>query len=115
MTYSLAGGVLGTNGDYVEVIAWGTCGATANNKQIKLYFGATAIMTSTNSPANTVDWNIHAIIARSAATTQDTTANFMATSTFTNQNIRTTPAETLSGAVTIKCTGTATADNDIVQ
>jgi hypothetical protein len=115
ITYILPASTLGTNADILEIIAWGTTAANANNKTIKLYFGSTVLIDTGAVAANNIDWQIRALIVRKTASTEDAIADFIAGATFTNKSDRTTPAETLTGAVTIKCTGTGTADNDIVQ
>lgn len=115
MTFSLPASSLSTNGDYIEIHAWGTTASNANNKQIKIYFGSTALFTSSNSGANNIDWSFTARVIRTAAATQESICDFLSEGTFTNGTNRTTPAETLSNSITIKCTGTATSDNDIVQ
>lgn len=109
MTYSLPASALIANGDHVEIDAWGTYAANANNKTVKLYFGATAVFDSGALSVSGGAWRVRATVVRTGATAQ------IAVSSNHNSTQTASPAETLSGAVTIKCTGEATADNDIQQ
>lgn len=117
ITYSVPASTLAVDGDTLTVIAYGTFAANANNKQVRLVYGSTELATTGAIAQNSGSWRIEAQIVRTAAATQDATA-FLALSDagivtpFANL---TTPAETLSGAVTLKCTGEATSDDDIVQ
>lgn len=120
MTYSLPAGSLASNGQIVRVTMWGTFAATAAAKTIKAYFGATSATWSAVTLGTLQNWQLQFIIVRTGAATQ--VANLIGTQYDTSAGVSTTlqpaelaPAETLSGAVTIKLTGTATADNDVVQ
>lgn len=116
MTYSLPADYLASDDDYIEITAWGITAANANNKTIKAYFGATQCITTTALALNATDWEITWRIVRTGATTQDSICKFASNSALLVTTVDfTNPAETLSGAVTIKLTGEATADNDIIQ
>jgi len=121
ITYSLPASSLGTNGDFVEIEAWGTLVVDAGTKNIKLYFGSTVIKSYLGLTTETSVWRFSAIVIRTGAATQDAIA-FGPTGDITSTGIIqsnftqfTTPAETLSGAITIKCTGEGVNNNDIVQ
>lgn len=114
-TYSLPAGALNADGRGVRIIAWGTFAANANNKTVKVYFGATnnSSASYTTAPNGTL-WKFTVDILRGSATTQFGSSLFSAGG-LSGTNIM-APTETLSGAVTIKVTGqngTAVA-NDIV-
>lgn len=116
----LPGGTLGVNGQRLRITAVGTCAANNNAKTIRLYFGATAIGLTPGSTAGGASdmWGITADLIRTGATAQVALA--MAGSTPSSggnfeQVIRSTPAETLSGNVTIKTTGDGGAASDIVS
>jgi len=116
ITYSLPANSLAANGDYIEIEAFGTFAATANVKQVKLYFGAQVIFASGAIAANTGDWHIRGKVFRTGAATQKAIASAATSNALLVASADyTTPAETLSGAITIKCTGEATANDDIVQ
>jgi hypothetical protein len=118
MTYALPAASLVTNNEGVEIHAWGTTANTANAKTLICYFGATAIQTTSLTTSIAGVWDIRATVLRTGATGQ------VAISTNSTQGAAgialvdvesTTPGETLSGAVTIKCTGEGTDTDDIVQ
>lgn len=116
MTYSLPANSLATNGESVEIEAFGTFASNVNNKEVKLYFGATVIFATGALAFNGDDWRINASVIRTGATAQITTALFASNGALLAvSTISATPAETLSGAVTIKCTGEGTANDDIAQ
>lgn len=116
MTYSLPANSLATNGDYIEGKAAITFAANANNKRVRCYFGATAMYDSTAQAQNGGAMEVTWTIVRTGATTQRVIAKSVSTSTlFTDDATYTTPGETLSGAVTIKCTGEATSNDDVQQ
>jgi len=114
-TYSLPANALDADGKMVRVIIWGDFGATANAKLLTAYFGATSIVLA-NGSYNTGNWRAEFVIVRTGAATQILQGTLWlrsagAPDTFSPAQV--TPGETLSGAVTIKTTATATADNDI--
>ncbi|MCI0353076.1 MAG: hypothetical protein L0Z53_26955, partial [Acidobacteriales bacterium] len=116
ITFSVPANTLATNGDYLEARFFGTFAGNANNKRVRVKFGATTLFDATALAFNGADWSVTVTIVRTGATTQKATATFVSSSSLLVASTDyTTPAETLSGAVTIKCTGEATADNDIVQ
>ena len=123
ITYSLPAATLGVDGMGVRVTAAGSFAANANNKLVKMYFGSTSLTTWATAPYNNVKWRYVAEIIRTGAGAQIASSQFVSTggsgghTTFPD-HVRvgtTTPAETLSGAVTIKCTGEATSNDDIQQ
>lgn len=116
ISFSLPAGALQATGRGVKITAWGTSANNANAKTIRMKFGATNIISLalTASQANT--WRAEGIVIRTGATTQEANAQIIQAGTVSQVDVEiTAPAETLSGAVTIKCTGEATSDNDIVQ
>ena len=116
ITYSLPANSLTRNGSYIEFEVAGTFAANANNKRIKIYFGATAIFDTTAQAFNAGSWTAKCTVIRTGATTQKASVQFASSNTLlTSSALYSTPAETLSSAVTIKCTGEATSNNDIVQ
>ena len=104
MTYSLPGGTLTADGDRLEVSAWFTYASNANNKTLRLKWGAYVAtwspseVTSSGGPVK-----VTLTIVRTSATTQRILWEFkpqFGTHSVTN----TTGGETLSGAVTLKFT-----------
>jgi len=115
MTYAVAAGLLGTDGWGLEVLAAFVCANNANNKTIKLYFGATAIATVGADAFQNQHVAIRATIIRTAAATQVAIGEIINQSTAWAKTLYTTPGETLSGSITIKATGAATSNDDISQ
>lgn len=116
ITYSVPASTLGTNGNYLEFEVFGTFAANANSKQVKVKYGATTLLASSAQTQNGGTWSISGKIVRTGAATQIASVNSSYdAANFQNLTNYTTPAETLSGAITLKCTGEAVADNDIIQ
>ena len=116
-TYSVPAATLAVDGDHLAFEAAGTFAATANNKRIKVKFGA-ATLFDTGVLAITAagDWYVTGLVIRTGATTQKCVTRFSCTdAALPTATDYTTAAETLSGAVTLKLTGEATSNNDIVQ
>lgn len=124
ITYAVPANTLGINGDYLEWEAAGTFAATTDDKRVKCFFGATPLFdTGMLTAANGGDWMMSGKIIRTGAATQKAgtfanTQNAEMAAAATYQADYTTPGETLSGAVTLKCTGengTDTSDDAVVQ
>ena len=112
MSYSLPANALATNGAFVEVLAEFTMAANASSKTIIFYFGATSV--ELTAAGNNITVDALGRVIRTGATTQSMTVS----SIYSNggaDTIRATPAETLSGAITMKFTGGATTTDDIIQ
>jgi hypothetical protein len=119
MTYSLAANSLSADGKVVRVVGWGTIANTAANKTIKGYFGATAVVATPAGFSNeALNWRAVLDIVRTGAATQVASGQILIDDGAHGAEVQVgaaTPAETLSGAVTIKFTGEATNNNDITQ
>jgi hypothetical protein len=91
--------------------------ANANNKTIKVKYGATTLFDSGAVAANDDRLIVRGRIIRTAAATQIAyiTAQCDSGGAFANTVVTSSPAETLSGTVVLKATGEATSDNDIQQ
>lgn len=119
MSVSVTGGTLATDGD--SLLAEGAIdfAANANNKTVRLKYGATTVLTVGPGAQSGGAMIFRMRIIRTAAATQRcyaeaiiTTGGAFATVTTAD----TTAAETLSGAVTLKVTGQSdTASNDVTQ
>jgi hypothetical protein len=115
MSYTMPAATLGTDGQTLRITIWGTTAANANAKTIVLNFGATLVtINATTAAPNNQNWLATVMVVRTGAATQvlagDGSAGAVQESTYSAA-----PTATLSGAVIIKVTGAATADNDIVQ
>lgn len=115
MSASVAASTLGTNGYSLRSVMTFSTAANGNNKTFKIKYGATTLWDSGAVAANAqMVWaDIH--IYRTGAATQKAIVKISTSGGFTATVVKTTPAETLSGAVTLKATGEATSDNDAVQ
>lgn len=105
MTYSLPANTLSGVGHTIRVTVSGRTAANANVKTVTFNFGAAGItINPTTAAPNNAPWRAVFEITRVTSTTQILfgVSDFGAVPQAT---IRATPAETLSGAVTIKCTG----------
>jgi hypothetical protein len=117
MTRDIPGGTLSNDGDCLRVRMGGTFAASVNNKQLKFYYGATVVL-DTGALAVTLagSWDFEMLVMRTGAATQRITVRFNTSQAAMLANAAyVTATETLSGSVTVKATGTATADNDITQ
>lgn len=115
ITYALPANTLSANGMGVRVTAYGTTANNGNAKTVTLNFGATAILTQALTASIAGSWRIAAEIMRTGVDTQDCIAalNQGATDIAHAEFTATTIDD--GAAITIKCTGAATDNNDIVQ
>ena len=114
--YTLSAKSLNTTGDVLEIEAWGDYAANANNKTVTLDFGGQTILTTGAIAANDGDWRIKAKIIRTGAATQEIIAEIISSNSSVADSVtRTAGTQTLSNDLTIKCTATGGATNDITQ
>ena len=113
-SFAIPAGKLANVGDLVRLKAWVKNAANANNKQTRVYFGGTTIGDSTVIASNNNWWVVEAVVIRTGAATQVAlchalnNANSGAWTSATGGAVtQTAPSETLSGAVTIRLTGTS--------
>lgn len=116
ISYTVPANTLNTNGDFLDFEFFGTFAANANNKTVKCYFGATNIFNSGAQAENGGSWKVSGKIIRTGAATQKAIVEFITDGIlFTDDITYTATALTLSSTNILKCTGEATADNDIVN
>lgn len=116
ITYTFQKNNLVKAGDVLEITAYGSFAANANNKRVKLKIGSTTLFDTTALAFNNKDWCIKSTITRITATSQNVVSVFMGDyGTLTDSVDVVSSTEDLSTSLTIKCTGEATSDNDIVQ
>lgn len=121
MTYNLPADVLGSNGKGVRIKAWGTLANNGNTKTVTLLFGSQTLITKALAGAygEVYSWEIEAVVLRTGSNTQTNFTKLAYTGTVAGGTIPLTGVGNLTqadtGAIVIKCTGAATADNDIVQ
>lgn len=114
--YDLAKNNLKNNGDILEVEAWGVYAANGNNKTITLEFGTQTILTTGAIAANGGSWRVKAKIIRTAAATQEIITEIISSNASVSDSVtRTAGTQTLSNELTIKCTATGGASDDVTQ
>ena len=115
-TYSVPADMLNANGDSVRFRFGGTFGATLNNKRLRVRFGSSLIFdTGALAITAATDWEIEGEIIRTGGATQKSVGTLRTSSSVLAAFCDyATPTETLSSANTLKVTGEATANNDIV-
>ena len=115
MTYSLPANRLGADGQAVRITAWGTGAATADDKTIRIYFGATVLRQLGPAAFNNATWKTEALVVRTGASSQDAIASEMPNNSVVFMS-HTEPAEDNTTATEIKLTGqnAAATLNDIV-
>lgn len=119
VTYSLPANTLSQDGNGVRVTAWGDIAGVSGTKVIKIYFGTQNIGQITIGGSDVHAWRATATVWLTATANQDYESSILESDSavgFTNTQIAngsTTQDET--AAITIKCTGEATNDDDIVQ
>jgi len=104
---SIAAAMLAANGQTLFLRCGGRTAGNANTKRVRIYWGNTVVFDSTALAANGDTWETTVTILRTSAVTQksfsagafyDTEGNTRLFAAF--------PGETLSGAVTLRITGT---------
>ena len=119
MTYSLPANSLSANKKGVRITVWGRCANNANAKTVSLLFGATSISIPTRTSVDHA-WRVVCTVIRTGSGAQLLSAEVHgstvnSTTVSDNGVSESTPAETDTAAITIKCTAVGVADNDIVQ
>ena len=116
MTYPLPAKTLADNGRGVRVTAWGDAANNANAKTLKVYFGATEVLSTALTASQVGTWRVVMEVIRTGAATQVAIAQLNQGGATTIVDAETdSPTSDLDAAVTIKLTGTATANDDIRQ
>lgn len=119
LTYSVPGNTLIANGQALQFYAAGTIANNVNAKRIRVKFGATTIFDTGAAGipiSNAIDWTIKGMIVRTGAATQKCMVEMNTNNaTLASYADYATAAETLSGASTLKLTGEAVSNDDIVQ
>ena len=116
MSYAMPANILATNGDVLEITVWGTTGATANNKTLRFYLGATTVIDTGAVAANNQDFYFHLWVIRLGAASQEIILDFRASGAFTNVLNTIAATEDLTATVTIRLTAECpTAASDATQ
>ena len=128
ISYTLPASQLATTGQGLRIRAWGTLAGTNVTKTLTFNFGSTVVesqivgaeTTATNLVAG--QWQLEALVIKTGSSTQTIVVHLSTmmggTAAIrrmleTREVVATT--ETDTSTIVIKCTGTATNNNDIVQ
>lgn len=115
ITYSLPTNSLTANGKGVRITVWGTTANNSNAKTVTLNWGGQVIMTQALTISIAGTWRISALAIRTGTDTQDVFAELLQLATVLDKHTLTAGTQDDGAAIVIKCTGTATSNNDIVQ
>ncbi len=115
LTYSVPARTIEADNQYIVVKAWGTTAANANNKQVKLYWGASQLVATGALAANNKDWYIECIINRLSSTVATSVSNGQFNGAIIAHDSTNFGGQDWTLARIIKCTGEATTTDDIIQ
>lgn len=116
VSYAVQTNVMAQTGYNIDIQAYGTFASNGNNKRIRLYFGSTVIYDTGSVAVNSGTWYINATIIRVDNNHQQSIVTMTSSNpTLSNSVQYTTPGQPLDRPNNIRCTGTATSTNDIVQ
>jgi hypothetical protein len=110
-TYSLPANTLSTNTYGVRITAWGTTAANGNDKTLKIYFGATAVVNTGAGSNNAHTWRSVAEVFRTGASAQEAIGVALSKAggawngSMLGQTTSSQPAADTTAAITIKVTG----------
>ena len=118
ITYAMPTDSFKNAGKRVHIKAWGTTANTANAKTLKVYFGSQVVLTNALTINLAGIWRVEADVISTGTDAQDYIAQLVTTGAagVALNDVETGTATQDDGAaITIKCTGEATSNNDIVQ
>lgn len=115
MSYTVPANTLSTNGQLLRVTAWGSTANNAAAKTVTMECGTQQIMTQALTANLAGTWRIVAYVVRTGVATQDIFAELLQLTTIVHKQTATAGTQDETAAITIKCTGTATSTDDIVQ
>jgi hypothetical protein len=115
MTFAIPANTLAVNGQSIWFEAIGIFTNSANAKTMTINFGATVLGTFATGGGTALQLFFRGRIWRTGAATQRAWCEVQNTVNLTPFGFYTTPAETLSGAITIKGVGTATSNSEVTM
>jgi hypothetical protein len=119
-TYTLPANALDQAGRALTITACGKFAANGNNKTVKLWFGATTVISTGVVTDNATGWQLQAEVTKFGAAnsnTQIAQGQQIHGTTHGGVNVPVTPTETENGPIVIKVTGasgTTGAANDVL-
>jgi len=102
-TFTLPANFLSGNSQSLDIECWGQAGATASQKTLKIYFGATSVSSGVTA-ANGSVWRASMKVDRTGAATQNI-GTIMNLGTTSSSNYSYGATNDFTTALTIKCTG----------
>ena len=128
ITYDVPANMLNKTGQGLRIRAWGTFAGTAVTKTLTFNFGTNIVATqvvayqTTASNLVTGQWSVDAFVVRTGSSTQTVVVHLVqqmggtaGIRDMTETRDVVSATETDTAAITVKCTGNATNNNDIVQ
>lgn len=115
ITYAIAANVFNANGKAVRINAWGTTANNANAKTVTFVVGSQTVLTTVLTTSIAGQWEIEVYIVRTGVDTQDIRARLLQGATVIFDQELTAGTQDDGASITVKCTGAATSNNDIVQ
>lgn len=119
-TYTLPANAFDKPGRAISIVAVGKFAANGNNKTVKLFFGASTLVTTGVLTSNATGWQLQAEVTKAGAAgsnTQISQGQFIQGTTHGGVNVPVAPTEVESGPIVIKVTGasgTTGAANDVL-
>lgn len=115
MSYIIKKNTLSTNGDFLEIEAFGIFESNANNKSISLEFGSTELYTITPTSLNGGSWSLKTKIIRTSDLSQEIIVDGNGTNSVLIKTVYMEGSEDLTSDLIFKVIATGTTDNDVVQ
>ena len=114
LSYTVPASAIASAGQALRVKCWGGTAASANNKTMKLYFGAQNVATPAAGTSNK-GWYLEEIVMNRTGTDQGYLGTGLVDTTAVTP-IASDATETLASGVLVKCTGTqgAASTNEII-
>lgn len=116
ISYTLPANTLSADGNGVRITAWGTGANNGDAKTLKLYFGTAAILTTSLTTSQVDTWRVEATVWRTGSNAQDYESRLNQAGTTSIIDVENgTTTQTDTATITIKLTGEATSNNDIIN
>lgn len=117
---SLPASTLNADGRTLRITMYGSTSGSADSKTLKIYFGATIILTASLTTSQISRWRFEGMVIRNSSGSQKVSGTLWQTDNSGGGTVITevenaTLSETDTSAITVKATGEATSNNDILQ
>ncbi len=115
ITFAVPANILSANGKTIRIKAWGSTANNAAAKTLTFVVGSQTVVSTLLTASIAGMWEIEVLIVRTGSNTQDIVARCLQGATLIFDQELTAGTQTDSAQITVKCTGNATSNNDIVQ